>query len=199
MKLVKNTLLTAIAVGAFTLSGAVYSQDDKAVSLDQLLQMVKDSKIGETKGQRLREAEFRKDKSAQSKLAGANNTKKEEEARSARLEATYKEQEVLLQQKRKQLDERLGSLKELFGHLTSAAGDLRSNIDNSIVSAQLPGRSDFLRDLIEKMNSETKLPSSEEIERLWYELQRETIESGKIDEILALKLQIPLVINHNAL
>lgn len=181
MKLVKNTLLTAIAVGALSLAGTAFAQDDKAASLDQLLQMVKDSKVGETKEQRTREAEFRQNKAQQAKLLSqAEASKKAEEDRSTRLEATYKEQEIAVQQKRKQLDERLGSLKELFGHLTSTAGDLRSNIDNSIVSAQLPGRSDFLRDLIEKMNSETKLPSSEEIERLWYEMQRETVESGKI-------------------
>lgn len=181
MKLVKNTLLTAIAVGALSLTGTAFAQDDKAASLDQLLQMVKDSKVGETKEQRAREAEFRKNKAQQAKLlAQAEASKKAEEERSARLEQTYKEQELEVQQKRKQLDDRLGSLKELFGHLTSTAGDLRSNIDNSIVSAQLSGRTDFLRDLIEKMNSETKLPSSEEIERLWYEIQRETVESGKI-------------------
>ncbi len=51
---------------------------------------------------------------------------------------------------REQRDKRLGSLKELFGHLTGAAGDIRANLNQSIVSAQIPGRTEFLDELIAK-------------------------------------------------
>jgi len=177
----KNKIISITAAGIFALSGSVFAQGDKAGTLDELLRMVKNSKVSESKEYKKREAEFRRQKSNQNALLQkAEATKASEEARSAALEEKYKEQEVLVQAKRKQLDERMGSLKELFGHLTSSAGDLRSNIDASIVSAQYPGRGEFLGGLIDKMNSETKLPTIEEIERLWYELQRETVESGKI-------------------
>ncbi|GLS25333.1 MotA/TolQ/ExbB proton channel family protein [Marinibactrum halimedae] len=169
---------------AFTAAGLIASSavaQDKATSLDQLLQMVKDSKVSESADHRKREAEFKRQKANQRQLLDqAKNTKVAEEARSEKLEKTYEEQEVLVSAKRAQLQERLGSLQELFGHLTSTAGDLRTNIDNSIVSAQYPNRGDFLDELIDKMNSNTKLPNIEEIERLWYELQRETIEGGKV-------------------
>ena len=182
MKLsIKNKILAFAAAGILAFSGAAFAQKDKAASLDELLQMVKNSKISESKEHKKREAEFRRQKSKQTSLLNqARATKKAEEARSARLEAKYDDQEVLVKAKRQQLDERMGSLKELFGHLTSTAGDLRSNIDSSIVSAQIPNRTGFLVDLIEKMNSETKLPSINEIEKLWYEVQRETVESTKI-------------------
>ena len=182
MKLVfKSHLVKLVAATSLVFSGAVFAQDDKAASLDELLQMVKNSKIAESREHQKREAEFRKDKANQARLLQrAENTKKLEEARSEKLEQKYKEQELLVQQKREQLEERLGSLKELFGHLTSTAGDMRANMEVSIVSAQLPGRDAFLAELIEKMNSETKLPSIEEIERLWYELQREITESGRV-------------------
>ena len=177
----KQTLLAFTAAGALVLSGSVYAQKDKAASLEELLQMVKSSKISETKEHRQRETQFKKQKNNQANLLKqAEATKVSEEKRSERLENQYKEQEVLVQAKRLQLDERLGSLKELFGHLTSTAGDLRAAIDTSIVSAQMPNRTDFVNELIEKMNSETKLPSIDEIERLWFELQRETTESGKV-------------------
>jgi biopolymer transport protein ExbB len=81
---------------------------------------------------------------------------------------------------REQRDKRLGSLKELFGHLTGAAGDIRANLNQSIVSAQIPGRTEFLDELIAKMSSDTRLPSIEDIEKLWYEQQREMIESSRI-------------------
>ncbi len=177
---IKQKLLAFAATGALALSGSAFAQD-KAASLEELLQMVKNAKVSETKEHKQREAQFRRDKSNQaSALKRAEQEKANEEARSERLENQYKEQEVLVQAKRAQLDERLGSLKELFGHLTSTAGDLRNAIDTSIVSSQLSGRTEFINQLIDKMNSETKLPSIQEIERLWYELQRETVESGKV-------------------
>lgn len=178
----KKQLLAVAAAGVFAFAGAgVHAQGEQAASLDQLLNMVKQSKIAETKEYQQREAEFRRQKANQAELLRqAEQTLAQEEARAARLDAKFEEQELLVQQKREQLDERLGSLKELFGHLTSTAGDLRAALDTSIVSAQYTGRTDFLDELIEKMNSETRLPTIEEIERLWFEIQRETIESGRV-------------------
>jgi biopolymer transport protein ExbB len=178
MKFAKSCLFAAVT-GLFAASPVM--AQDQAQSLDQLLDMVKSSKIAETKEHKTREAEFRRQKSDQQSLLNkAKQTKANEEARSAKLEATYEKQELDVDAKRRQLQERLGSLKELFGHLTSTAGDLRSNLSTSIVSAQLPGRAAFLDTLIEKMNSATQLPTIEEVERLWYEIQRETIEGGKV-------------------
>lgn len=170
-----------IAVAAAGLISASAVAQEKASSLDELLNMVRQSKIAESKEHKQREAEFRRQKAnQQALLTKAENTRAAEEARSARLEAKYQEQEVMVQQKRKQLDERMGSLSELFGHMTSTAGDLRANMKGSLVSAQYPGRTEFLDQLIDKMNSQTKLPTIDEIERLWYELQREVVESGKV-------------------
>lgn len=181
MKLVlKNKILGIAAASALAFSGSVFAQGPKATSLDQLLQMMKNSQIAESKENKKREAEFRRNKSNQHNLLKqAEATKAAEERRSDRLEKKFDEQELIVKQKRKQYEERLGSLKELFGHLTTTAGDLRANLETSIVSAQYPGRGDFLDGLIDKMNSETKLPTIEEIEKLWYELQRETVESGR--------------------
>ncbi len=171
--------LIVAAAGIFSAGGAV--AQEKATSLEQLLKQVKESKISESAEHRKREAEFRRQKANQQNLLNqAKQTKKKEEDRSARLEKKYEDQEVTVANKRQQLQERLGSLKELFGHLTSTAGDLRANLGTSLISAQLPGRAAFLDTLIDKMNSNTKLPTIEEIERLWYELQRETIEGGKV-------------------
>ncbi|MBR9909482.1 MAG: energy transducer TonB [Gammaproteobacteria bacterium] len=178
MKFAKRCLAVA-ALGALAAS-PVFAQE-KAQTLEQLLNMVKQSKISESAEHQKREAEFRREKAnQQSLLNAAVKTKEQEEDRSTRLEKTYEQQELDVSAKRKQLQERLGSLKELFGHLTSTAGDLRNSISTSIVSAQYPGRAQFLDTLIEKMNSATQLPTIEEIERLWYEIQRETLEGSKV-------------------
>ena len=143
--------------------------------------MIETAKISETAEYRQREAEFLKDQRKQSQLLkGAQNTKAAEERRSDRLEKTISDNDLKLAALREQRDKRLGSLKELFGHLTGTAGDLRAKIDQSIVSAQIPGRTEFLDGLIEKMSSDTMLPSIEDIEKLWYEQQREMVESGRV-------------------
>ncbi|MDO8341594.1 MAG: MotA/TolQ/ExbB proton channel family protein [Cellvibrio sp.] len=178
MKFVKSCLMLAVA-GLLSSSFAV--AQDKAQTLDQLLDMVKKSQISESAEHKQREAEFARDKANQANLlAQAKATRQAEEARSTALEKKYQEQDILVAAKKVQLNERLGSMKELFGHLTSTAGDLRATLGASIVSAQYPNRGEFLDALIEKMNSNTRLPDIEEIERLWFEVQREMVETGRV-------------------
>lgn len=180
MKFVKNCM-AVVAAGLLSSSFAIAQQNDKAATLDQLLDMVKKSQIAETAEHRQREAEFSRNKAGQANLlAQAKATRKAEEARSERLEETHATQEIQVTAKRAQFNERLGSMRELFGHLTSVAGDLRVATESSLVSAQFPNRGDFLEGLIDKMNSNTKLPSISEIERLWYEVQREMVEGGRV-------------------
>lgn len=162
-----------------TVSLPSYAADSK--SLDELLSFVKQGQAKENKKNKQREARFRAEKSKQaSLLSTAKKTRDKEEKRSAALEKTFEANEVKLTEKQKQLKERLGSLTELFGHLTSAAGDARSNLNNSLVSAQYGGRAEFIDGLIATMSGSENLPSIEEIERLWYELQREMTESGRV-------------------
>ncbi|WP_444934361.1 MotA/TolQ/ExbB proton channel family protein [Microbulbifer sp. JTAC008] len=171
-------VLVAAAAGLISFSAVA---QEKAASLDDLLKMVQQSKVAESKEHKQREAEFRRQKANQNALLNqAKNTRTAEEKRSSDLEKKYQEQEVAVDQKRQQLDQRLGSLKELFGHMSSTAADLRANIGSSLVSAQYPNRTEFIDGLLAKMNSATQLPTIEEIERLWFEIQRETVESGKI-------------------
>ncbi|WP_062061696.1 MotA/TolQ/ExbB proton channel family protein [Cellvibrio sp. OA-2007] len=183
MKFVKSCLMLA-AAGVLSSSFAV--AQEKAQTLDQLLDMVKKSQISESAEHKQREAEFARDKANQANLlAQAKATRQAEDARSVALEKKYQEQDILVAAKKVQLNERLGSMKELFGHLTSTAGDLRATLETSIVSAQHPNRGEFLETLIEKMTSSTSLPDIEEIERLWYEVQREMVETGRVVKFTA--------------
>ena len=77
------------------------------------------------------------------------------------------------------MNEAKGSLNELFGHINSTAGDMRENFNTSLVSTEYPNRGEFLTSLIEKLKGDS-LPTIEEIERVWFEMQREMIESGRI-------------------
>ena len=175
----KFVKVCAAFVAAVAFSTPALAQDAK--TLDELLQMIESAKLSESAEYRNREAAFKRDQRKQAQLLKqAQNTKAAEERRSDRLEQKIRDNDQILAGLREQRDKRLGSLKELFGHLTGAAGDIRANLDQSIVSAQIPGRTEFLDSLIEKMSSDTRLPSIEDIEKLWYEQQREMVESARI-------------------
>ncbi|HEY7772589.1 MAG TPA: MotA/TolQ/ExbB proton channel family protein [Marinagarivorans sp.] len=182
MKSLYKHIMAVVAGGAFcAMSTVSFAQEEKATSLDQLLQMMKNSKVAETREHKQRESEFLSQKNNRANLlAQAKATREAEEKRSAELEAKYAEQDLEIKAKRAQLDESLGALKELFGHLSSAADDYRAGLANSLVSVQYPGRQKFALDLIEKMNSETKLPTVAEIEKLFTEIMFETVEAGKV-------------------
>ncbi len=182
MKSLYKHIMAVVAGGALcAMTATTFAQDDKATSLDQLLQMMKNSKVAESREHKKRESDFLSQKNNRSNLlAQANATRAAEEKRSTDLEAKYAEQDLEIKAKREQLDNSLGALKELFGHLSSAADDYRSGLGNSLVSVQYPGRDKFAIDLIEKMNSETKLPTVAEIENLFYQIQFETVQASKV-------------------
>ncbi|MDQ2076538.1 MotA/TolQ/ExbB proton channel family protein [Marinimicrobium sp. ABcell2] len=177
----KMTFVKGCLVALAASLSANVAMADQAATLDELLEMVRESRIAETQEHRQREARFRQERENRAELLReARATRDSEERRSERLEQTYEEQEREVRAKMDQRNERLGSLRELFGHLTSTAGDLRETLYGSLVSAQIPGRGEFLNELIDKMNSNTRLPSIAEIERLWFEMQREMVETGRV-------------------
>ena len=178
---IKCVKAAAIAMcGVLTLSaGSAMAQDAK--SLDELLGFVKKGQVSESKENRAREQRFAKDKANQaSELKKAEAERTRQEQLSTQLEDTFEANELLVSAKQQQLKEKLGTLAELFGHLTSTSGDLATNMEFSLTSAQYPGREVFLEELIAKMSGSDKLPSIEEIERVWYEINREMVESGKV-------------------
>ena len=69
--------------------------------------------------------------------------------------------------------------------LQQVSGDTQGVFEGSIVSAQLPGRGEWLGEFAQSMGKSSKLATIEEIERLWFELQREMTESAKISKFTA--------------
>ena len=166
--------------GALTLSaGPALAQEAK--SLDELLKFVKQGQAQEAKENRQREQRFSNDKANQAaSLKRAEDERARQEALSTELENAFEANELEIADKQELLREKLGTLTELFGHLTSASGDLASNVEVSLISAQYPGREAFLRDLVRKMSNSDDLPSIEEIERVWFELLQEIRETGEV-------------------
>jgi len=153
-------------------------------SLDDLLKQVQTGRAQENQANRAREQEFVRNKAQQQQLLNqARRERADLEAQSERMEKQFEENELAIIDLREQLAVRMGSLKELFGVLQQAAGDARANFENSLTNIEYPERSAFLTGLAEKMGSNTELASLEEIEQLWFELQREMTEQGKIKKM----------------
>ena len=148
----------------------------------ELLEIVKKGQFADSEEQRQREREFRNEKNKQAKLladAKAERARLEREA--ARLEQKFEANEALLVVAEAQLKERLGSLNEIFGHLAGLATEARNIFEQSITSAQFgKEREEFLTNLAVKMGEGVALASIPELERLWFELQREINATGEV-------------------
>ena len=148
----------------------------------ELLELVQKGQFADTQEQRDRERQFRNEKNKQAKLladAKAERARLEREA--ARLEVKFEANEALLVVAEVQLKERLGSLNEIFGHLAGLATESRNIFEQSISSAQFgKEREEFLTKLAVKMGQGVTLASIPELERLWFELQREINATGEV-------------------
>ena len=148
----------------------------------ELLELVQKGQFADTAEQRERERKFRNEKNKQAKLladAKAERARLEREA--ARLEQKFEANEALLVVAEAQLKERLGSLNEIFGHLAGLATEARNIFEQSLTSAQFgKDREEFLTKLAVKMGEGVALATIPELERLWFELQREINATGEV-------------------
>ena len=137
-------------------------------------------------------------------VAGTQSDNEENRKRLSRFENAQRRQEALLQEAKNQtvalertgdslneesakldreigvldaqLSERLGNFGELFGVTRQVAGDTRSQIADSLISAQLPGRDIELQ----KIATGKNMPTMEQLRTLWIALLQEQTEQGKI-------------------
>jgi biopolymer transport protein ExbB len=171
--------LVLTAMGSLLIAAPVAAQ--QAMSMDELLRAVERGQVNDNKENKAREARFRESRAQQDQLLkAARKEKADQEALSVRLEGKAELNKEQIAKLEEQLNEKLGSLKELFGVMQQVAGDARTRFDTSLTSVQYPDRTVFLEDLAKKIGGSSQLPSLEEIERLWFELQREMTESGKV-------------------
>ena len=153
----------------------------EANNLDELLSQLEQGKIAQTEQNKAREAKFNAQVNQQQSMLNKVKSKRDAALRlSSELEQSFASNELKLASSADALDKRLGELKELFGVLQQVSGDTRSKFQTSVISAQIPNRGEFLDKFAQSMGSSSKLASIDEIERLWFELQREMTQSGKI-------------------
>lgn len=175
-----KALAAVVLAGILATGVAPAVAQDGARTLEDLLELIQRGKVREDRLAKEREAKFIANKEAQVEaIANSTEIRNQEKARAERLELEFQANKEKLKEKRQALKVAKGELEELFGHINSAAGDLRDTVDVSLVSVQYPNRQEFLTGLIDKLKG-VSLPEIEEIEQLWFEFQREIAESGRI-------------------
>lgn len=186
MNLSKGLIAAALLAASFAQAEETAPAADELVvnqasSLDELLDNVEQRRVVESRENTAREQQFAREKASQARLLkNAEEERRREQRRSDRLETQFEENEIRIGDLSEQLDKRLGSLRELFGVLQQVAGDTRGGFEGSIISSQYANRGEWLGQLAKKMGTSSQLATIDEMETLWFELQREMTESGKI-------------------
>ena len=164
----------------------------QATSLGDLLDAVEnDRERFENPGQRARPPQPQADRRAAAHADGEaarqqqildtiNNRITEQEDLQVQLSDQFEANELIIADKREVLRNRRGDLNELFGTLQGVAGDFLSNFQDSLISAQYPGRSAELERIIDRAGSTIEQLNISEMERFWYFMHQEVTESGRV-------------------
>jgi biopolymer transport protein ExbB len=169
--------LAAAAAGAQEPAAKPAADPANPQTLFELLDAVQKGLEVEREENRRRVQEFQRQQAEQERLlAEARATLASEEATSQALETRYNENEAALGEGEARLTERLGQLGELFGVVRQVATDTGANVWDSLTSSQLGPR----KELLDRLGRSKELPSTEDLEKLWYELQREMTEQGQV-------------------
>jgi len=178
------TIIAAAAWLSFPSQAVGQQAPEEARTLQDLLRQVEQAASQEARIDQQRLQEFRQQRAQQQQLLQeAQAELRAQEERSDRLNAEFDENERELAELSTTLNERMGNLGELFGVVRQVSGDMRSILNDSMVSAQFPGRTGLYADLAERSN--TELPSVEELRVMWTGMVREIAESGNVVEFNA--------------
>tara|TARA_B100001939_G_scaffold227553_1_gene195880 strand:+ start:2397 stop:3764 length:1368 start_codon:yes stop_codon:yes gene_type:complete len=181
MMMNKRTLiLPFLVLGLFAQENTVQEPVAPVITdLDLLVESVKNTASIRAKEDRERLNKFLSDKNRQQYLLNQMKAKlNAEEDRSERLTKEYEDNDKKLSELEEQLTLKLGSFGELFGIVRQTAGESKGQFLLSLTNIEYPERIEFLGDLAERKSLD--LPTSDELDRLWYEILNELNESGKV-------------------
>ena len=159
MKTTMKILAAAVTMGMALTTGAAYAQP--ASSLSELLNRVRqDTREASQENQR-RLQEFQSERNQQQALLNqARNELAALERQAAQLSAQFEANQGTIDELADTLRQRQGAFGEVFGTARQVAGEFAAIIDDSIVSAQYPGRADALDNLA----SSNVLPTRQELD-----------------------------------
>jgi biopolymer transport protein ExbB len=175
MKMIR-TLKTCVLAGAAFAAAAIGTAAAQDVSLDDVLRTAREERRAAAEANREREARFLQERNQQrARLAQVVSQVEAAEARSDALDEQFRQNDARIEELQATLQERQGEFGELFGAARSAAGDLAAQLNQSVISAQYPGRAQELTELAQS----EQLPSEEELRNLYLTMMQEIVAQSK--------------------
>ncbi len=169
--------MRAVAKWALALLSLPVALGAGAQTLDELLEQARAERQRMAEEDRQRIEAFRGDRDRQQQMLDELSARVEvARARSEALNARFEANEQALGDARASLDVQLGDLRELFGVVRSQATDARGVIDQSLISAQLPGR----LPLLDRLAAAQRLPSIDDLDALRLLIQEEMTEQARV-------------------
>ncbi len=162
------------------ISSQSYAQQP-ATTLAELLSNVEQDRVTQSAEHLEREQRFQQQANQQQQIVDETKARVEQEnVSNTELTTTFDANQLIIAERRDALRTARADLNELLGTIQGVAGDFRSIFENSLISAQYDGREEFLDDFIARVASDTEQVRIDEIERFWYFMQQEMVESGKV-------------------
>ncbi|HEY0973673.1 MAG TPA: MotA/TolQ/ExbB proton channel family protein [Solimonas sp.] len=171
MKRVVAGMLVAVLLG---MSAGATAQTK---ALDELLRQVREGGAQSAKINQEREARFLKNRNEQQALVQkAESDLATARGRADAVRARFDANQKAIADLKAQLRNRAGDYTQVYAIVRQAAGDFRAVAADSLLSAQFPERMQFLDELA----ASNELPSLPQLETLWFTLQQELTEGGKV-------------------
>ncbi|MGY0218021.1 MotA/TolQ/ExbB proton channel family protein [Endozoicomonadaceae bacterium StTr2] len=169
-------MIKQILVSTLLIASGVQAADPAPLQLDGLLKDVRQFSAEDRQLNKQREQLFSNDLNQQQQLLNKSRQRLEQaEREQARLKAAFDANDTKLAEMQALIQQRSGQLGEVFGVAKEQAGELRSFLSDSLTGADNPGRSKTLA-----FADSNRVPTLNELKNLWYQLQLEMTESGKI-------------------
>lgn len=180
-----SRLLPCVLGGVIAITSAMHMPSAQAaggeLSMQELLDAVRSGRSEDRKVDRERLQRFKtEEKRREQMLAEIRRKRATLEETSTVKETAFEANEERIGELEERLQQRMGSLKELFGVLQQVASDAQGQFHGSLTQLDHPERVDFLVDFAGRMGQANRLPEIKEIERLWFLLQQEMTESGRV-------------------
>lgn len=170
-------LLPCLLAAGVNAQAPVEEAGQQITNLDQLLDAVRKRQQEQRAVNKQREQQFLQDnKQQQALLAEAKRDFERRQKQNQPLVAVTDSNKTEIARLEKQLKEVVQEMGDLSATYHEFAGDFAAVMRESMITAQLPERSDLLAELA----GSSRQPSIAEIETLWLTLQEEMTEAGKV-------------------
>jgi biopolymer transport protein ExbB len=194
-----NAVLAASAVAVFGLQLALPAHAQRTAAAntkDELLRAVEQNRAEDNKKFEDRKKEFdaiSAEAQKNAKMKEAQDNRDALDKASKKLQDTYSANEVKINQLNGQLRDKAMALglTELFGLARQVSNDASSILQQSLITTQFPpaqgqpARDEFLR----TFSASRTTPTAADLQRVWFEIQREMTASGQVAKYQATVVQ----------